>query len=129
MAPGGLALEVRAVRLCQDAIDRGLIAPTWRVRTPALANGGSLAYRARPRPVDAEGTAFEFGAYGHGPRGAELAQRLAEQIRALDREHRHGPGPVLTVYPPGTPASDLPPGQIFNTRQTIMVLSWPEASQ
>ena len=93
----------------QDAIDRGLIAPTWKVRTPALAGGGSLAYRARPRPVDDEGTVFEFGAYGHGPRGAELAERLAEQIQVLDREHRDGPGPVLTVYPVGTPARDLPP--------------------
>ena len=34
------------------------------MNTPALASGGSLAYRARVRPVDVEGTAFEFGAYG-----------------------------------------------------------------
>jgi protein-L-isoaspartate(D-aspartate) O-methyltransferase len=72
---------------------------------------------------------FEFGAYGHGPRGAELAERLAERIRVLDREHRDGPGPVLAVYPAGTPARDLPPGQVFRKRHTTMVLSWPEAAR
>jgi hypothetical protein len=48
----------------QDAVDRGLVDASWKMNTPALASGGSLAYRARMRPVDVEGTAFEFGAYG-----------------------------------------------------------------
>ena len=40
-----------------DAIDRGLVTPmgmifrSGRMDTPALASGGSLAYRARLRPV------------------------------------------------------------------------------
>ena len=99
------------------------------MRVPALADGGSLAYRAGMRPVDAEGTAFEFGAYGHGPRGAELAERLAEQIHVWDRDHRHGPDPVLTIYPAGTPAGDLTPGAVFHKPNTTMVLSWPEATR
>jgi protein-L-isoaspartate(D-aspartate) O-methyltransferase len=91
-----------------------------------VAHGSSLAYLARPRPVDDERTAFELGACGHGPRGAELAEQLAGQIRAWDREHRHGPGPVLTVYPASTPASDLPPGHVIRKRHTTMLLSRPE---
>jgi protein-L-isoaspartate(D-aspartate) O-methyltransferase len=112
----------------QDAIDRGLAAPEWIGGMFALADGGSLAYLARPRPVDDERTAFEFGACGHGPRGAELAERMAGQLRAWDREHRHGPGPDLAVHPAGTPASDLPPGRVIRKRHTTMLLSWPGAS-
>jgi len=120
--------------LCQlkasrEAVDRGTVAASWQMNTPALASGGSLAYRARPRPVDDEGTAFEFGAYGHGPRGAELAERLAGHIRTWDRDHRHGPGPVLAVYPAGMPANDLPGGSALIRRHSTVVLSWPEAAR
>jgi protein-L-isoaspartate(D-aspartate) O-methyltransferase len=113
----------------QDAVDRGLVDASWKMNTPALASGGSLAYRAPMRPTDVEGTAFEFGAYGHGPRGAELAERLAGHIRTWDRDHRHGPGPVLTVHPAGTLDGDLPDGHVLNRRHTTMVLSWPEAAR
>jgi protein-L-isoaspartate(D-aspartate) O-methyltransferase len=116
------------LKASQDAVDRGLVAASWKTSTPALASGGSLAYRARMRPVDDDRTAFEFGAYGHGPRGAELAERLADQIRVWDRDHRHGPGPVLTVHPAATPAGDLPSGCVLNKRHTTMVLSWPGAA-
>jgi protein-L-isoaspartate(D-aspartate) O-methyltransferase len=111
----------------QDAVDRGLAPPELKGPTFALADGSSLAYLARPRPLGDERTAFELGACGHGPRGAELAERLAGHIRAWDREHRHGPAPVLTVYPASTPAVDLPPGRVIRKRHTTMVLSWPEA--
>jgi protein-L-isoaspartate(D-aspartate) O-methyltransferase len=116
------------LRASQDAVDRGVVVVPAKINTPALASGGSLAYRALLRPVDHEGTAFEFGAYGHGPRGAELAQRLAGHIRTWDRDHRHGPDPVLAVHPAGTPASDLPRGCVLHKRHTTMVLSWPEAA-
>lgn len=112
----------------QDALDRGLALPDWKGGTFALADGSSLAYLARPRTVDDERTVFELGACGHGPRGAELADQLADHIRAWDREHRHGPGPVLTVHPASTPASDLPPGHVIRKRHTTMVLSWSEDS-
>jgi protein-L-isoaspartate(D-aspartate) O-methyltransferase len=108
----------------QAAIDQRLVAPYGRFGTPALAGGGSLAYRAG-RPVDEEGTIFEAGAYGHGPRAAELAECMAAQIRIWDRDHRPGPGPVLTVHPAGTPDGDLPAGYVLNKRHTTLVLSWP----
>lgn len=113
----------------QEAADRGMVDATWTMNTPALASGGSLAYRARLRPVDDEGTAFEFGAYGHGPRGAELAERLAGHFRTWDRDHRDGPGPVMTVHPAGTPASDLPAGSVLTRRHSTVVLSWPGAAR
>jgi protein-L-isoaspartate(D-aspartate) O-methyltransferase len=112
----------------QEAVDRGVAPIGSKGDTLALADGGSLAYLARPRPVDDKGTVFELGACGHGPRGAELAERLAGQLRVFDREHRHGPGPVLTVHPASTLASDLPSGHVIRKRHTTMVLSWPEGS-
>ena len=111
----------------QDAVERGLVLAVSKGVTPALADGGSLAYLA-VRLVDDEGRVFELGACGHGPRGAELAEQLAGQIRVWDREQRHGPGPVLTVHPASTPASDLPPGRVIRKRHTTMVLSWPNAT-
>ncbi len=117
------------LKATKDSVDRGLVTGTWTMNIAALASGGSLAYRARLRPLDDEGTAFEYGAYGHGPNGAQLAERLARHIRTWDRDHRAGPGPVLTVHPAGTPDGDLPSGRVLRKPHTTMVLTWPEAAR
>ena len=64
-----------------------------------------------------------------GPHGAQLAERLAGHIRDWDRDHRGGPGPVLTVHPAGTPADGLPSGHVLNKRHSTIVLSWPEPAR
>jgi protein-L-isoaspartate(D-aspartate) O-methyltransferase len=99
----------------QDAIDRGLVSPASPMASPALlGRGGSLAYRAKLRPLDAEKTIRELGVYAHGPHAVEVAERFVEQIRIWDRDHRHGPGPRLTVHPAGTPDTDLPSGLVID---------------
>ncbi|MGH3897432.1 MAG: methyltransferase, FxLD system [Pseudonocardiaceae bacterium] len=108
----------------QDAVDRGLMSPTWPMAIPTLVEGRSLAYRAKLRPVDAEATRRELGAYAHGPNAAEAADRFADQIRIWDRDHRHGPGPRLTVHPADTPDADLPTGLVIDRRHTRIVISW-----
>ena len=100
------------------ARERGTL-PRW---PPAAA---SPTWPGRARPMTTR-TVVELGACGHGPRGADLAEQLAGHLRAWDREHRHGPGPVLTVHPAGRPATDLPPGHVIRKRHTTMVLSWPD---
>ena len=111
----------------QDAVDRGLVSPTWPMATPALVGrGSSLAYRAKLRPVDADDTTRELGAYAHGPNAAEAADRFVEQIRIWDRDHRHGPGPRLTVHPAETPDTALPTGLVIDGRHTRIVISWPD---
>jgi protein-L-isoaspartate(D-aspartate) O-methyltransferase len=110
----------------QDAVDRGLVSPTWHVAIPALVEGRSLAYRAKLRRVDGDETARELGAYAHGPDAAEAADRFAEQIRIWDRDHRHGPGPLLTVHPAHTPDAELPTGLVIDQRHTRSVISWPD---
>jgi protein-L-isoaspartate(D-aspartate) O-methyltransferase len=108
----------------QEAVDRGLVCPSWRMGTPALVEGDSLAYRSKLRPIDDEQTIYEFGAYGHGPDGVKLAERLAEQIRIWDRDHRDGSGPRLTVHPASTPDADLQDGFVLDKRHTKIVISW-----
>ena len=99
------------LNVSKDALDRGLVTPmgliarSGRTDTPALANGGSLAYYGWMHPVDEDRTA------GH--------------IRAWDRDYRTGPGPVLTVHPAGTPAD----GHVLNKRHSTIVLSWPETTR
>jgi protein-L-isoaspartate(D-aspartate) O-methyltransferase len=71
---------------------------------------------------------FEFGAYGHGPRGGELAERLAGQIRVWDREQRHRPRPRLTVVPADARARDIPDGFVLTKRHSKIVISWAGAA-
>ncbi|MGH3824340.1 MAG: methyltransferase, FxLD system [Pseudonocardiaceae bacterium] len=114
----------------QDVVDRGLVFPGWPLGTPALVNrGSSLAYRAKLRPVNTDETVFEFGAYAHGPDAVEVADRLVEQIRIWDRDHRHGPGPRLTVHPADTPDTELPSGLVVDRRHTRIVISWPDRAE
>jgi len=110
----------------QAAVDQGLVTPSWRIFTPALASGGSLAYRTRLRP--AGDSAYEFGVRAHGPDAAMLADRLAGQIRAWDAGPRSG-GPVLTVLPSGTAGADVPGGFILDKRHSKIVISWPPPGQ
>ncbi|MGH3899487.1 MAG: methyltransferase, FxLD system [Pseudonocardiaceae bacterium] len=111
----------------QDAVDRGLVSPGWHPGTPALVDrGSSLAYRAKLRPVNTDETVLEFGAYAHGHDAVEVADRLVEQIQIWDRDHRHGPGPRLTVHPAGTPDAELPRGLVVDRRYTRIVISWPD---
>jgi protein-L-isoaspartate(D-aspartate) O-methyltransferase len=110
----------------QDAVDRGLVSPTWYMSTPALVEGRSLAYRAKLRPVETDATMRELGAYAHGPDAAAAADRFADQIRIWDRDHRHGPGPRLTVHPAHTPDTELPSGLVIDQRHTRIVICWPD---
>jgi len=109
----------------QEAIDDGTVDLPWQWGTPALADGPSLAYRAKPRPVGGAEGVYEFGAVGHGPDAARAAGLLAGQIRVWDGSGR--PSPRLTVLPAGTPNDDLPAGYVLDKRHARLVISWPSA--
>jgi protein-L-isoaspartate(D-aspartate) O-methyltransferase len=109
----------------REAVDQGLVSPSWRLGTPALVDGESFAYRARARPVDPEEKVYEFGVYGHGPAAERVADELAEHIRAWDRDHRSGPGARIEAYPAGTADTDLPAGRVIDKHNTRVTISWP----
>lgn len=110
----------------QEALDSGVVAPSWRLRTPALIDGPALAYRAKPRPLDTGRTTFEFGVYAHGPAASAAADRFAAEIVRWDRQGR--PAPSMTVHPAGTPDAQLPPGFVLDKKHSRIVLSWPDSA-
>lgn len=103
--PGGLfGIAVRP-----SAYDRGIVTPMFRWGAMATVAGDSLAYLTFG-PVAADGDAGprEIGVIGHGSRGRELAQAVAAQVRAWDRDYRARTA-EFTVRPrraPGTAAGD-----------------------
>ncbi|SDU37803.1 methyltransferase, FxLD system [Jiangella alkaliphila] len=112
-------------QLCSTRTDaaRALVDPATPPRTPAVVDGGSLAYHALRRVDPATGR-HEFGAYGHGPAAVPLAERMVELIQAWDREHRNGRPPVICVQPAGTPVDRLRPGRVLRKRHTVVTVDW-----
>jgi protein-L-isoaspartate(D-aspartate) O-methyltransferase len=90
--PGGLF----GIAVQPSAADRGVVAPMFRWGAMATVAGDSLAYLTFG-PVAADGddaTAAggggprEVGVIGHGPRARELAEFVAEQVRAWHLGYR-----------------------------------------
>lgn len=108
-----------------EAIDSGLVAASARMGAKTIVTGGTFAYRAQARPVDADRTRFEFGVYAHGPEAAALADQYVKLIRTWDRDHRGGARARIKVYPAATPDAELPPGWVIDKKQTRVVISWP----
>lgn len=70
-----------------DAVKSGLCSPAFTYRSPGLVEENSLAYLTLRGPEsNATERRWELGAIGHGPTGAQLAERMGEQIRAWDRD-------------------------------------------
>ncbi|MGW5677384.1 methyltransferase, FxLD system [Streptomyces sp. NPDC003860] len=102
---------------------RGIVASVSPIGVATLAVADSFAYRT-VRPVDEERTLFEFGVYGHGPHAKAVAERLAEEIRTWDREHRSDRA-LIEAHPAGTPDELLPAGRVIDKRHTRITVSWP----
>jgi protein-L-isoaspartate(D-aspartate) O-methyltransferase len=100
----------------------GLVASASPLGLPALVDGSSFAYRTIRRTDDPD--RFELGAVGHGPKGRQTAERLVEEIRRWDREHR-GDRAVVEVHPAGTPDERLPAGRIVDRPHTRVLITWP----
>ena len=108
----------------QEAVERGLVSPSWRLGTPAVVDAASLAYRTL-RPVNPEKTLYEFGVYAHGPDAGKLASQFTDQMRIWDRDHRGGLGPRFAAHPAGTPDEQLPEGLVIDKRHTRVTVFWP----
>ncbi|MBP2477619.1 protein-L-isoaspartate(D-aspartate) O-methyltransferase [Crossiella equi] len=101
----------------------------WRpanpYRVPAMVEGDSLAYLAKPRLTDVpcpDGESrYELGAVGRGPAAAELAERLVEQIRLFGRDR--SAQPVIAAYPAGTAEDSEPAGLVITKHHVRVVLT------
>jgi protein-L-isoaspartate(D-aspartate) O-methyltransferase len=108
-----------------DAVDRGLVGLTLPAGSSATWHGATLAYITVRAATGPGGTArYELGASAHGPDRARLATRLAEQVRAWDRDVRSGPGPTVRAYPAGTPDALLAKGRVVERRHARYVISY-----
>jgi len=98
------AAEDGTVRIQADnqAVESGLCTPAIAVRSPALVDGDSLAYFTIRR--DQTPGRWQLGAIGHGPAGAQLADRINDQITKWDRDRTADP--TVLVYPNGTKPAD-----------------------
>lgn len=105
---------------------RRLADPASPIGTPTLLGEDCFAYLTF-RQVDAVSRIYEFGACAHGPQADQLAEQLNQYVRTWDRDQRHGPGALISVYPAVTPKHQLPRGRIIERRHTKIVLSWPQA--
>ena len=107
----------------QTAVDSGFCTPAIPSRSPALAEGESLAYFTYRR-VDSDqsgGARAELGAIGHGPTGEDLAQRLCEQIRAWSQD-RTGE-PTIMAYQANASKGQLVSGCAIAKRWARLVLT------
>jgi protein-L-isoaspartate(D-aspartate) O-methyltransferase len=64
--------------------------------------------------------------HAFGPDRDALAQSVAASLQDWDRRYRHGPGPVIGVYPAGTPDDQLPAGRVVDKKHSRITISWPE---
>lgn len=106
----------------QDAVERGIVAHASALGIPAVVGEGSFAYLAL-RPVTPQRQQFEFGAYGHGPDAAVLADLMVDRIRSWDGSSLRA---RIEAYSAGTPDDHLPKGAfILDKRHTRIAISWP----
>ncbi|MBM0277010.1 methyltransferase, FxLD system [Micromonospora tarensis] len=101
----------------------GLVDPQDRFVCPTLLTTDSLAYLAMRKLDD---TTWQFGAHGFGPDASTLTTDMLQLITVWNHDHRHGPGPHITVHPTGTEphASDRPQLLVARRHATIAV-TWP----
>ncbi|WP_336215051.1 methyltransferase, FxLD system [Nonomuraea sp. LPB2021202275-12-8] len=82
--PGGIV----RMPMGGPALETELLRPQFPWGAMAAVDGDSLAYFTLRAGHDEEGPYWEGGLIGHGPRGGELADQVAEHLRVWDRDYR-----------------------------------------
>ncbi|MEV8635351.1 methyltransferase, FxLD system [Streptosporangium sp. NPDC051023] len=118
------ATDPATCRIAADraAVDSGLCRPAIPARSPALAEGDSLAYLTLTRREAEDPARWELGATGHGTAGQRLAERLCERIRVWDKAR--DARPTITLYPAGTPDDQTRDGYVIDKPDVRMVIAY-----
>jgi len=106
----------------------GLCTPAIPIRSPALVEGTSLAYLTlrRLQPADTTESRWELGATGHGPTGAQLADRLCHQILVWDQTRTAQP--EISAYPADPRRDQLRHRHAITKRSTRLTISYWHAT-
>ncbi|MFF5264602.1 methyltransferase, FxLD system [Actinomadura viridis] len=118
------AAEFVVLSAQREAVESGIVAPSWRFGTPAALDEGTFSYRSALRWT---GRMFDLGAYAHGPAAAAAAARMVEHMRAW--VDAGSPAPVLHILPARTPDGDLPEGPVLDKRHSRIVLAFTPTPQ
>lgn len=110
------------VRIEADAraVASGLCTPAIATRSPALVEGGSLAYFTIRR-TDVPGR-WQLGAIGHGTLAHQLAARIVDQIDIWDRDRTADP--KVFAFPTRVAVPDNMRGKIIVKPETRLVLQY-----
>jgi protein-L-isoaspartate(D-aspartate) O-methyltransferase len=109
--------------------DGDLIRPAVGWFCPTLITPDSFAYltiRAVHSTNETDQRRHQLGVHGHGHRGTELAQQLAEHVTTWDRHRRNSPGPNFTLHPAEAPVPVPAVGRVFPKRHTQLLMAWPD---
>ena len=107
----------------QKAVDDGLVDPAVRHGMPALAQGGSIAYRIK-RASEDFGSGYEAGVRAHGPEAEAAGGRLLTLIREWGTSHFRRGAAAIAYYPAGVSISDLA-GWRSAKRHGTLAVRWP----
>jgi protein-L-isoaspartate(D-aspartate) O-methyltransferase len=122
------ATDPRVCRIDADSeVAPEVCDPVQAFRSPALVEGGSLAYLTSRRQEIGGQMRWELGAIGHGLAAVELTERLCDEIRAWAPE-RDTRKPTVLIYPAGTPDSELPTGTVIDKNHSRFVLTYDAVS-
>ncbi|GAA5015380.1 methyltransferase, FxLD system [Actinopolymorpha pittospori] len=115
-----------------DVFDRRLVVTVFRWGGLAVCEEDSLAYVTSRRTGDlidgTERSWFELGVFAHGPQAADLADRVAGQIRDWNHNHRANSEPRIEIHPIGTPDARLRDAYVVDKRHTRVAVSWVDAA-
>ncbi|MEV0734153.1 methyltransferase, FxLD system [Polymorphospora sp. NPDC050346] len=110
--------------LVDPAAAGGRVRPQFGWGSMATWDKGDLAYLTLRTGSENGARRYEVGVIGHGPGGDVLAHRVADAIRAWDREHRGGTV-TFEVQPADTAPTGPVPGRfVFSGRHHQLVICW-----
>ncbi|MFF3394770.1 methyltransferase, FxLD system [Streptomyces sp. NPDC002669] len=99
---------------------------------PAVLGDASLAYLTyvQIRPGEAgEEQEWEWYVHAFGDQGPAVGEKLADTVRAWDRDvrgdDRRNADPAVTVHPAKTPDHRLPSGDVVDKPHCRIVVRWP----
>ncbi|MET9778823.1 methyltransferase, FxLD system [Streptomyces sp. NPDC006367] len=99
---------------------------------PAVVDGASLAYLVHVKTRHGKSPSeweSQWVVHAFGKQGPQLAEQVADMVRAWDRDVRtedgNGADPALTVHPAGTPNHLLPAGDVLDKASSRLVFRWP----
>ncbi len=106
-----------------QAVDRGLVAPAFGWGSMGVFDQGTFAYLTRSPTGETDGSQwprYELGVCAYGPSSGELANRVADRVRAWDHDRQSMAELWIEVHPADT--GDVHTGQVTIRKRHTRVI-------